>query len=637
METISPRGAAPVIHLQAGQVARLGHKAAQAMLRNLDDLSGALTNSLRGVGQIHDKVKAELEKHNRPVLTDAQIEHLDEIQQHVEVMQWQKHGLDQLRGHLKKFVASGQADAAKGRTWADWLRSDPVQKTIAAAEVVVAMGFKFGAWYGVEAILPGKADAFETTAKTALLVTQRVLLSLALAGVGEYIPGTDGPRRWVNAGGDLKTIQGFGQAVDQGITLAGQFGTNAASGQAAPSSGQIAGFGLVGLGGVLQTGALNKPILSGIDYLRGDNNGSGGTFEFVDTEELRATQRQPAQAQSPQAEAPGRDLEQGGGPVTQGKPRRTDVNALIDDLRTHHVPNMKAEITRAFGSMSGVHKALTAPAGSAQEAEEMAAMDAIREATGHALLQPVPPQDHEAQIAQFRQDLDSIRSAAVEVRDSLPPDDELRAKIDTVFQDAKKMEEAVTNASKNLTPHETAFLRGMTGLGTIGLLLTFIGPPTGNEWLSNVNNRAAIAGLTSSIGQNLANLGQFMGGAKPGDGRLKRFLKIGLDDENDNQVVKFAKDWGRNTRFLPIEFVPLTISTTFAEMGSKLKGQVPEAPLRAIPSVTTDRLMMETLRMALSNAFMVFRLGHKLEWHHYAGMASTFAGAATAVGTEMRS
>jgi hypothetical protein len=287
--------------------------------------------------------------------------------------------------------------------------------------------------------------------------------------------------------------------------------------------------------------------------------------------------------------------------------------------------------------MSGVHKALTPPAGSTQEAEETAAMDAIREATGQALLQPVPPQDHEAQIAQFKQDLDSIRAAALEVRDSLLPNDELGAKIDTVFQDVKKMEEAVTGASKNLTPHETAFLRGMTGLGAIGLLLTFIGPPAGNKWLSNVNNRAAIAGLTSSIGQNLANLGQFLGGAKPGDGRLKRFLKIGLDNENDNQVVKFAKDWGRNTRFLPIEFVPLTISTTLAEMGSKLKGQVPEAPLRAIPSVTTDRLMMETLRMALSNAFMVFRLGHKLEWHHYAAMASTFAGAATAVGTELRS
>ncbi|NRO99334.1 hypothetical protein GWC77_25950 [Paraburkholderia sp. NMBU_R16] len=622
-------------NMPAGHIARLSHKEMQAVLHSLDDLCGTLTHSLRSVGRIYARVKEELNKPDCPILPDTQIRSLDEIQYCIGMMRLQKRDLDQLREHLKKFVMH-QADTAKNRTWGEWLRSDPVQKAIAVAEVAFAMVLKFGAWYGVEAILPGEADAFETTAKTAVLITQRLLLSLLLAGVGEYVPGTDGPRRWVNAGGDLKTIQGFGQAVDQGITLAGQFGTNSASGQAAPSPGQIAGFGLVGLGGVLQTGALNKPILSAIDYLRNGNDGPEGGLDLVDTEELRATQRKQAQGRSPQAEVSGRDLEEGRGPVTQGAGGKSDVSALIDDLLTRHVPTMRTQITRAFKTVSGVHKALASPAGSAHEAAEAAAMDALRDATGQALLRPVPPQDHEAQVAQFRRDLDSIRAAAFDVRDGLAPNDELRDKIEAVFRDAGKMEEAVTNASENLTPHDTAFLRGMIGLGSVGLLLTFIGPPTGNKWLSNVNNRAAIAGLTSSIGQNLANLGQFLGGAKPGDGRLMRFLKMGLDNENDNQVVKFAKDWGRNIRFLPIEFVPLTISTTLAEMGSKLKGQVPNAPLNAIPSVTTDRLMMEALRMALSNAFMVFRLGHKLEWHHYAGMASTFAGAATAVGTELR-
>ncbi|NIF77217.1 hypothetical protein F3J20_07360 [Paraburkholderia sp. Cy-641] len=627
-------GTAPEIELRnmsTGQLARLGHEEAQTMLSNLDDLSRTLTDSLRDIGKMHGRVKAALNKADRPVPHDTQIRHLEEVQHWISMMQLQKQGLDHLRDHLTQSLGSGKADTAKSRSWTEWLKSTPVQKAIAAAEVAIAMGFKFGAWYGVEAILPGKASAFETTAKTALLVTQRILLSLTLAGVGEYIPGTDGPRRWAKAGGDIKTIQGFGQAIDQLITLAGQFGTNAASGQAAPSFGQIAGFGLVGLGGVLQTGALNKPVLGAIGHLRGGNDKAGQPIEFVNTDELRAAQSQQAPAGALPIEASDIDLEDGRGLVTQGGRGNTDVNTLINDLWTSQVPAMQAHIVRAFDSMSGVHRALTAPAGSAQDIAEAAAME-----TSRAMLQSVSPHDHEAQMEKFKQDLDSIRKAATDVSNSLPKNDGLRAQIETVFQDATKMAEAVTKASKNLTTHETAFLRGMTSLGATGLLLSFIGPPTGNQWLSNVNNRAAIAGLTSSIGQNLANLGQFLGGAKPEDGRLMRVLKIGLDSENDNPVLQFAKDWGRNTRFLPIEFVPLTISTTLAEMGSKLKGQIPEAPLRATPSVTTDRLMMEALRMALSNAFMVFRLGHKLEWHHYAAMASTFAGAATALGTEAR-
>lgn len=633
MAEMMPAAAEP-IGTQVGQLTRLGLMEAKTTLRNLDDLDAAITQLLRQTRRKHDKLKTQLQKPDCPVLSDTQVERLDEVQHDMAVLQSQKRELDTVRAALGDGVASAEAEAAKGRTWRQWLQSAPVQKTLAATEMAIAMLFKFGAWNGVEAILPGDAEAFGTPAQIAALITKRLLLSLAFAGAGEYIAGTDGPRRWVAAGGDLKTIMGFGQASDQGITLAGQFATNPASGQAAPSYGQIIGFALAGLGGVLQTGALNKPILGAIDYLRGGNDEPDDAFEFIDTEALKAAQRQQANGQPEQVEASEADLEQGRGPMTQNARGTTDESALIDDLWSNDVPSMKAEITRAFTSMSELHNAL-APA-AAQETEEAAALDVIREATGQALLQPAPPQDHEAQIAQFKRDLDAVLTAATEVRDSLPPNDELRAKIDTVFQDAKRMEEAVTEASKNLTPHETAFLWGMTGLGATGLLLTFIGPPTGNEWLSNVNNRAAIAGLTSSVGQNLANLGQFLGGAKPGDGRLKRFLKIGLDNEDDNQVVKFAKDWGRNVRFLPIEFLPLTIASTFAQMGSVLKGTIPEAPLRAIPSFTTDRLMMETLRMALTYSFMVFRLGHRLEWNHYAGLASTLAGAATAVATELR-
>jgi hypothetical protein len=566
-------------------------------------------------------------------LSNEQLAQLEDVQRHMSVLHDQIVALDDLRGHLKERLDRRPATDANNRTWTQWLRSDTVQKAIAATEVAVAMAFKFGAWYGVETILPGKSDAFATTAKTAALIAQRVVLSLALAGIGEYIPGTDGPKRWVNAGGDLKTIQGFGQAVDQAITLAGQYGTNAASGQAAPALGHIVGFGLVGLGGVLQTGALNKTITGAMAYLRRGQAEPEAGLDLVDVDDLRSRQQTQANARerTSQDAQVSPDLERGLGEGAQG-----EVQDMLQTLHAQHLPRMQGHATRAFESVANAYSVLASEAGGARGAEEAAAFGQLQAAAVQSLSQPAPLQDDRAQIEKFRENLDSIRSAAEALRDELEPDDELRAQIDQVFTDAKAMEEAVAAASTNLSTHETAFLHAMTGLGAVGLLLTFIGPPTGNKWLSNLNNRAAIAGLTSSIGQNLANLGQFLGGAKPGDGRLKRFLKIGLDNENDNQVMKFAKDWGRNTRFLPIEFVPLTISTTLAEMGSKLKGQIPEAPSNATPSVTTDRLMMEALRMALSNAFMVFRLGHRLEWNHYAGMAATLAGAATAVGTELR-
>lgn len=619
---------------QAGAAEHLSLKEAQTLLRNLDDLDATLAQSLQQARGKHKQVATRLQMPDCPVVSNTQIGQLDDIQRGMSVMQSQKHELALVREGLRKIVSSGEAHAAKRRTWRQWLNSPTVQKVLAAGEMVGAMGFKFLAWNGVEAILPGDAEAFATPARIGMLITKRALLSILFAGGGEYILATDAPRRWLNGGGNLMTIMGIGQASDQAITLTGQFVTNPASGEQAPSYGQIIGFGLAGLGGVLQTGALNKPIERVVDFLRGGGREREDAIEFIDTAALEAAQRQGAQGQPVRADAPGEDLEQGFGPATRPARKASDLDALIDDLSTNDVPAMQAHIIRAFHSISEVHRALTPP--TAQEAEEAAVTDALHEAIGQALLQPSPPQDPAAQIERFKQDLAAVLAAAGSARDALPPNDELRATIDTVFEDAKRMQEAVTGASETQTPHETAFLWAMAALGTTGVLLTFLGPATGNTWLSNLNHRAAIAGLTSSIGQNLANLGQFLGGAKPGDGRLKRFLRLGLDNENDNQIVKFAKNWGRNIQPLPLEFFPLKTASTFAQMGSVLRGKIAEAPLAAIPSFTTDRLMMETARLALAQAFMVFRLGHELQWNHYAAVAATLAGAATAAGTELR-
>jgi hypothetical protein len=146
-------------------------------------------------------------------------------------------------------------------------------------------------------------------------------------------------------------------------------------------------------------------------------------------------------------------------------------------------------------------------------------------------------------------------------------------------------------------------------------------PATGD-----IATRALYFGVTSSIAQAFANLGQFLGGADPKDPFLIKILKVGVNETNDGTLLQ---GMGRALRFLMVEFPLLQASFTFSEKATQIEGN-------ASPSAANVRIIQEAARSILSFMFTKIVLGEKYELNQILGPLINTAGATGLSVAELR-
>jgi hypothetical protein len=491
--------------------------------------------------------------------------------------------------------------------------------------MTLAMLAKNGAWYISPAVFPSTDVSFDNVGQMAALVVKRTALAMAMAATLEYPLATDGQRRFKNAGARLNELQGYTQVIDQFAALGMQSLVNKVTGQAAPPGYQFISYALSAIGAAIQTGALNGPILNGVNAAAGlfgkaAHGADDDKFVPIDITALKAKRSQIVQGQARELQSADVDLEQGFG--VSGS--ESGVRKLLDDFSSK-LDRMTTEVAEACQSLSKLQAALIHGADSTETV-------GVRPAAA------MPSSMNGQELGRFVHDVGAIRNAVEQYAQVLDPtnadDRERLAQIKTALAGTADVENTIVEMSKDADRNRAGFFAAMATLSAIGTALGAVGPSVHSEWLSNINHRAAIFGVTSSVLQAFANLGQFLGGAKPEDGMLQRILKVGLD-KDDNKYQDWAKNWFRSVRFLLGEFPLLQLSTTFSEMAAKYAGERPDAPAHGIPSPYTIRNIQEAFRAAFSLAFTTMALGEEAQWNHYLGVGVSALGAGITTGVEV--
>lgn len=583
------------LHIDAREV--------QTMVKELEHVNRQLATSRLKATDLHHRFRTELARSHPTGLTEENAAKIDSLQNFImnaTAVNASFTGLiDALRAASS--VASTEAGSPAPA------RSRAVQRVVALTEMAAALLAKNVAWYFPPAIIRTGDVSFNDAGSMAKLVVLRSTLAILAAAVSEYPLATDGQRRYTDAGGQLNQLQGFAQALDQVLALVVLLITNKITGQEMPPMYQLAGYGLTAAGGTVQTGALNGLILRVLQPVT-DALSSGSaqlvddTFVPVDAYSLAANSADAAAEATQGVGRPLSDVEHG----LAG----SQLNAWLDAVPATELDAMKSDLQSALESVAKWRTVIF----------EHACEAAPGSRTG------TPSNDYEAHTERLRRDIGTITTAFGAFVRALPEDDERRVQIAQALAEAAHAERTIADLAGNATPRRTAFFASMALLSTIGSVLGAIGPSVHNAWLSDIKHRAAIFGVTSSVLQAFANLGQFLGGAKPGDGRLVRFLKIGLENDH-NPYRAWAKNWLRSVRFLLGEFPLLQLSTTFSEMANKEAGASPAASTQSTPSAYTIRNVQETMRAVFSLAFTAFALGEKVNWYHYLGLCITALGA----------
>ncbi|PRD96974.1 hypothetical protein C6P77_23870 [Burkholderia ambifaria] len=573
------------------------------MVKELEHVNRQLATSRLKATDLHHRFRTELARSSPTGLTEENAGKIDSLQNFIVNATAVNASLTGLIDDLR--AASSVASTEAGSPAP--ARSRAVQRVVALTEMAAALLAKNVAWYVPPAIIRTGDVSFNDVGSMARLVVLRSTLAILAAAVSEYPLATDGQRRYTDAGGQLNQLQGFAQALDQVLALVVLLITNKVTGQDMPPMYQLAGYGLTAAGGTVQTGALNGLIFRVLKPVNGVlSSGSAqlvdDTFVPVDAYSLAA---HPAGAAAEATHGVGRaspDLEHG----LAG----SQLNAWVDAVPATELDAMKGDLESALASVAKWRTAIIEHASDAAPGSRAA----------------TPPIDYEAHTERLRCDIGMITTAFGAFVRALPEDDERRVQIAQALAEAAHAERTIADLAGNATPRRTAFFASMALLSTIGSVLGAIGPSVHNAWLSDIKHRAAIFGVTSSVLQAFANLGQFLGGAKPGDGRLVRFLKIGLENDH-NPYRAWTKNWLRSVRFLLGEFPLLQLSTTFSEMANKEAAASPAASTQSTPSAYTIRNVQETMRAVFSLAFTAFALGEEVNWYHYLGLCITALGA----------
>ncbi|WP_448166442.1 hypothetical protein [Burkholderia ambifaria] len=572
--------------------ASIGVRDARAMLAGLEKVTHRLTASLAKAADVHRRVTDELRGPGPDCLTEENRRKIDDARNFIATAGPVKALLERLVGDLESQLAAASTAIDAGAS----SKVSRTQRRIALAEMVGAIAAKNAAWYALPGLIPATHVRFDNVGEMTKLVTSRSALALLFAAVTEYPLATDGQRRFKDAGGQINQLQGFVQALDQAFALAILFGINKATGQEPPPGYQVAGFALSAAGAAFQTGALNGLIIRML----------GPVFDTLSKKSARPSDDRSSFLPTHTSRANPAPPEQSG--IRNPEP---SLNTWLDTVPAQDFAEMNADLDNACASIARLHDAI---------------FPREHEVLPRDMHLASPAADYGTHVERFSGNFAAIRSAVRAFRNDLPDDDERLTRIDAALAHAQDAERTIAELRDSATPRRTAFFAAMAILSTVGSVLGAIGPSVQNAWLSDINHRAAIFGVTSSVLQAFANLGQFLGGAKPGDGRLARFLKIGMENDQ-NPYRAWTKNWLRSVRFLLGEFPLLQLSTTFSEMANKEAGKLPQAPVQGTPSAYTIRNVQEAFRAIFSLAFTALALGEKANWNHYLGLGIAALGA----------
>ncbi|WP_185646470.1 hypothetical protein [Burkholderia sp. Bp9143] len=396
---------------------------------------------------------------------------------------------------LGRLVDDLESRLAAASTTIDACASSKVSKTqrrIALAEVVGAIAAKNAAWYALPGLIPATHVRFDNVGEMTKLVTSRSALALLFAAITEYPLATDGQRRFKDAGGQINQLQGFAQALDQAFALAILFGINKATGQEPPPGYQVAGFALSAAGAAFQTGALNGLIIRMLRPI----------FDTLSKKTARSCDDRSSVLPTHTSQVHSAPAEQSGIRIPE-----PSLNTWLDTVPAQDFVEMNADLDNACTSIARLHAAI---------------FPRENEVLRGDMVPASPAADYGTHAERFSGNLAAIQHAVREFRNDLPDDDERLARIDAALEHAHDAARTIAELRESATPRRTAFFAAMAILSTTGSVLGAIGPSIQYAWLSDINQRAAIFGVTSSVLQAFANLGQFLGGAKPGGGRRGR-------------------------------------------------------------------------------------------------------------------
>lgn len=475
---------------------------------------------------------------------------------------------------------------------------------------VAAMAAKNAAWYLPALAVPPKPGS----SVSGIDVLKRTGVALAAASGAEYTLATIALEMNKNAGGQPNKLAGVAQGADAVFSLGTQLAVNHLNGQPFPPLYQYAGFVGAGLGGIIQTGALNH--LAGIK----DNS-------FSPIEGLSSDERQNPIAQSEvSVREPGdMDAERGDGPLPTGNPEVEKLKKLFSRFPDDQLKQMEQEAAKVVNDvLPTLQKAIFSltQTEAVSEPQEGPSLQVTRGS-------PADPHLSQEAVKSIEKEIGEITVALGRCSELLKSSNDPN-QVAQIEKTLKQLAESVNGSNAR----QTMFFAGLAAMGALGAVLGAVGSVEGESpaWLANKNNRAMILAVASTVFQAFANWGQFMGGAKPNDPLGVKLLKVGLD-EKGSKTEEFLKNLGRALRFLWAEFLPLQGSQLFSEKGAMLAGKEPTAPANNIPSAYTVRNVQEAFRAILSQAVLT-ALGSKAGAPQVIGILVNIFGALATVMAE---
>ncbi|NRO99678.1 hypothetical protein GWC77_27940 [Paraburkholderia sp. NMBU_R16] len=191
---------------------------------------------------------------------------------------------------------------------------------------------------------------------------ERSLAAILAATAIEYPLTADAQLRVKDEHGNLAMLQGAGMAIDQAVALSAMYALNKWRGGPLPSAAQIAGYGLSGLGCVIQSGALNGLVnraMGSIDGKLRRSSTQEQTYGELNVDDLRERRRrvlypEPATGQDVNHVA----LELGFGPVAIKSPKEAALQKVMGGVPDEKLDQWSTELKGTIDLLSEFHRAI---------------------------------------------------------------------------------------------------------------------------------------------------------------------------------------------------------------------------------------------------------------------------------------
>ena len=526
-------------------------------------------------------------------------------------------------------------------------------KLLANLEMVAAMVLKNVAWYIPKAIFPSGAVSFSDAPAMAALIAKRTALGIALAMTLEYTLSTLAGRKQKAVGGSLNNLQGTAQFADMASSIAILELVSKFITKEHISVADAVSFAIPAVGGAVQSGMLNG-IGNAIknSSRKKENNqerfnldGSRINFQDIPLQDIGTAQGATEDTPAPDIDArpiasdseaeptipghlaidmSGHELPRGARARAESKDIKPLLNFAKDNLEkmqenVRDVSQKIESIQRLLAScVNDIQTIFDEETATADVNSESSEIDIHVEASNGAEISNTDAYDEET-LANLKTNIQDILSKLellkshlniIFTSDNNQDGIEQKAEIEKMIEMIKSLQEDLEKSGGMDPKAKIFFGASVTGI-VLGIIASSI-PSTGS-----IATRALYLGLTSSIAQVFANLGQFLGGADPKDPIFMKVAKVGVNKTEDGTLLQ---GMGRALRFLLIEFPLLQASFVFSEKASQVTSDI-------FPSAANVRIIQEAARSMLSFMFTKIVLDEKYEHNQSAGALINLAGA----------